>query len=437
MRRGALVPLLLLAIAAAVGVASRAARSAAPAERIATSRLVPEPICLSIDDLPPPRPGRGPDRHPEVVDRPDEARLEVPEGFAVGVYRDGLEQPRWLALTPEGDVLVTETRKDRILRLVDGDGDGVAERAETFADARNGLEIPFGMAFATGGDTTWFFLGNHDEVRRYEYAPARRGATAPRLEGRGSRIAQLPGGGYRQHWTRNVVVSPDGRRLFVSIGSQSNVDVEPLPRASIQTMALDGSGMRTFAHGLRNPVGLAFHPRTGALYATVNERDHLGDDLVPDFLARIEDGAFYGWPFAYLDAAHLDPRRMRGGESERPDLARSTRSPEVLFEAHSAALGLAFYERGPFPERYHGGAFVAFRGSWNRSEGTGYAIAFVPFDGAGRPRGCYEPFVRGFLLEPSVPRTWGRPVGVLVLRDGSLLFTEEENGRIFRVTAAR
>ena len=243
----------------------------------------------------------------------------------------------------------------------------------------------------------------------------------------------MPGGGYNQHWTRNVVVSPDSQYLFVSIGSASNADPEPLPRASVQRMRLDGSEQTTFASGLRNPVGLDFHPQTGALYATVNERDRLGDGLVPDFFTRLQQDEFYGWPYAYLAPDNLDPRLTDGGRSQRPDLVAQTVTPDVLFEAHSAALGLQFYDGEQFPARYRGGAFVAHRGSWNRSQGVGYKLVFIPF-ADGRPTGGYEDFLTGFLTDPSGPTTWGRPVGVLVLPDGSLLFTEEMNGRIYRVS---
>jgi glucose/arabinose dehydrogenase len=201
-------------------------------------------------------------------------------------------------------------------------------------------------------------------------------------------------------------------------------------------MNLDGSDRKVFAFGLRNPVGLAFHPKTGALYATVNERDELGDDLVPDYLARLEEGEFYGWPYAYLSPKNLDPRLVENGRSLRPDLVARTKTPDVLFRSHSAALGLAFSTGMKFPEKYRQGAFVAFRGSWNRDQGTGYKIVFVPFDADGRPQGWYEDFVTGFLLDPAVPTTWGRPVGVLAMPDGSLLFTEEANGWIYRVSFA-
>ncbi|MEP0547113.1 MAG: sorbosone dehydrogenase family protein [Rhodothermales bacterium] len=393
-----------------------------PPDAIRTEPLAPQAYTLTLADLPEPYATESARKGPNVVDVPADPVLFVPEGFRVNVFADGLDQPRWLALTPEGDVLVTETRENRIRRLRDTDGDGAADDRSTFADAANGLDIPFGMAFADGS----FFLGNSAEVRRYAYAG---GA----LDGRGERIAELPGGGYNQHWTRNVVASPDGEHLFVSIGSASNADPEPLPRASVQRMRLDGSEQTTFASGLRNPVGLAFHPQTGALYTTVNERDRLGDGLVPDYLTRIQQDEFYGWPYAYLTPDNLDPRLTDEGRSQRPDLAAQTVTPDVLFEAHSAALGLQFYDGTQFPERYRRGAFVAHRGSWNRSQGVGYKLVFVPF-ADGRPTGGYEDFLTGFLTDPSGPTTWGRPVGVLVLPDGSLLFTEEMNGRIYRVS---
>ncbi len=391
-------------------------------DEIRTEPLAPQTYRLTLDDLPEPYATESARKSPNVVDVPANPVLYVPEGFRVNIYAAGLDQPRWLALTPEGDVLVTETRDNRIRRLRDTDGDGAADERSIFADAGNGLDIPFGMAFAEGS----FFLGNSAEVRRYAYAG---GA----IDGRGERIATLPGGGYNQHWTRNVVVSPDSQYLFVSIGSASNADPEPLPRASVQRMRLDGSEQTTFASGLRNPVGLAFHPQTGALYATVNERDRLGDGLVPDFFTRLQQDEFYGWPYAYLAPDNLDPRLTDGGRSQRPDLVAQTVTPDVLFEAHSAALGLQFYNGEQFPARYRGGAFVAHRGSWNRSQGVGYKLVFIPF-ADGRPAGGYEDFLTGFLTDPSGPTTWGRPVGVLVLPDGSLLFTEEMNGRIYRVS---
>lgn len=404
-------------------LATPVAVSANTAE-VSSEPFVPEPIRVTLAGLPEPFASQSASKRPEVIAPPKEARLQVPAGFRVNLFAEGLERPRWLALTPDGDVLVTETRANRIRRLADSDGDGIAESKETFATAANGLNIPFGMAFAQG----FFFLGNTDAVLRFPFAPGQRA-----LSGQGEPIADLPGGGYNQHWTRNVVVSPEGDRLYVSIGSRSNVDEEPSPRASVQVMGLDGSDRRAFATGLRNPVGLDFHPMSEALYGTVNERDGLGDDLVPDYLAQLESGDFFGWPYTYLSPENLEPRQLTGGASKNPTLATQTKTPEVLFQAHSAALGLQFYDGQTFPDRYRNGAFVAFRGSWNRSQGTGYKVVFVPFDEAGQPLGYYEDFLRGFLVDPTILTTWGRPVGLLVMPDGALLVTDEANNRIYRV----
>ncbi|WP_017315859.1 PQQ-dependent sugar dehydrogenase [Mastigocladopsis repens] len=395
-----------------------------PKNTIRTEPLSPTPIRINVRNLPQPFATESASNPPQVVPIPDKPTLRVPLGFVVNVFADGLEAPRWLALTPNGEVLVTETRQNRIRLLRDTNGDGVADVKQTFATQANGLNIPFGMAFA--GDS--FFLGNTNAVRRFPYKKGQQ-----QLTGTGQKIANLPGGGYNQHWTRNVVASPDGKKLYVSVGSESNVDEEALPRASVQVMNLDGSGQQTFASGLRNPVGLDFHPVTKELYATVNERDGIGDDLVPDYLTRIQQGEFYGWPYAYLAPKNLDPRQKTGEVSKRPDLVGRTRTPDVLFQAHSAALGLQFYDGRTFPEKYRNGAFVAFRGSWNRDRGTGYKVVFVPFDAKGRSQGYYEDFLTGFLINPTEATTWGRPVGLLVLPDGSLLLTEEANNRIYRI----
>ncbi|MEB3311377.1 MAG: sorbosone dehydrogenase family protein [Snowella sp.] len=394
------------------------------ASLIPTQPLTPQPIRILLENLPKPFASESASKSPQILAIPENPTLKVPAGFQVNIFAEGLNRPRWLALTPTGEVLVTETPENRITLLKDTNGDGVAESRSTFADEKNGLDLPFGMAFTENS----FFLGNQSAVRRYGYTSGQQ-----QLTGQGTAIASLPGGGYRQHWTRNVIVSPDQQKLYVSIGSRSNVDEEPLPRASVQVMNLDGTGQQTFASGLRNPVGLDFHPQTKELYTTVNERDGIGDDLVPDYLTRLRLGEFYGWPYAYFTPDRLDPRQVTNGQSNNPALAARTKMPDVLFQAHSAPLGLTFYTGKRFPERYHNGAFVAFRGSWNRNEGTGYKIVFVPFNAQGRPVGHYEDFLTGFLVNPSIPSTWGRPVGLLVLPDGSLLMTEEANGRIYRI----
>jgi glucose/arabinose dehydrogenase len=392
--------------------------------QIEVQPLNPKPLRVSLADLPSPYQTDSASRPPDVIPIPQKPTLQVPPGFKVNVFAENLESPRWLALTPTGDVLVTETRSNRIRLLKDTNKDGIADQKITFADSQNNLNIPFGMAFTK----EFFFVGNTDAVLRFPYTPGQ-----DKITGQGEKITDLTPGGYNQHWTRNVVASPDGEKLYVSIGSRSNADEEELPRASVQIMNLDGSDRQTFAYGLRNPVGLAFHPQSQELYVTVNERDGLGDDLVPDYFTRIQAGEFYGWPYAYLKPSLLDPRHVRDGKSQRPELAAKTKTPDVLFQAHSAALGLKFYDGKAFPAKYRQGAFVAFRGSWNRNQGTGYKIVFVPFNADRRPKGYYEDFLTGFLVDTTVPSTWGRPVGLLVLPDGSLLFTEEANHRIYRI----
>ena len=435
-----LLPLLLVAacsapsappppLAASAGrplAAPGAADTTGLAGAVRTETLRPTPITVTVADLPEPYATESARRGPDVVGVPADPVLRVPAGFAVQVWAEGLETPRWLALAPDGAVLLVESRENRIKRLRDTDGDGVADRVETIATRSNGLDLPLGVTFADGD----LFVGNTSDVRRYPYS-----ASGP-VRGQGRRVTDLPGRGYNQHWTRNVVATPAGDSLYVTVGSESNVDPEPLPRASVFRIAPDGSGRQTVSFGLRNPVGMAFHPTTGAPYVTVNERDRLGDGLVPDYLTEIGGGRFFGWPYTYLAPDNLDPRRLAGGRSERPELAAKTVTPDVLFEAHSAALGLQFYPvagAASFPARYRGGAFVAMRGSWNKSRGTGYKVVHVPFRD-GRPTGSYEDFLTGFLLDPSGPTTFGRPVGLLVLPDGSLLVTEEANGRIYRVS---
>lgn len=398
---------------------------AAPLQPVVrTEALTPSPIKITLDQLPRPYATNSAAKSPNVVPVPQNPTLKVPAGFRVNVFAENLEKPRWFAITPTGDILVTETPQNRIRLLRDANGDGVAEIQKTFAGPNNGLSLPLGMTFAKDA----FFVGNTSEVLRFPYQSGQEQITDS-----GQKITSLPGRGYNQHWTRNVVISPDQQKLYVSIGSESNVDSEALPRASVQVMNLDGSDRQTFAYGLRNPVGLDFHPVTRELYTTVNERDGLGDDLVPDYFTRIRQGEFYGWPYAYLAPRLLDPRHAENKTSDRAQLVAQTRTPDVLFQAHSAALGLQFYDGSTFPQRYRNGAFVAFRGSWNRDRGTGYKIVFIPFDENNRPLGHYEDFVTGFLTDPSGPTTWGRPVGLLTLPDGSLLFTEEANNRIYRV----
>ena len=411
----------------AAGLALLAFGSIAKAQEIVTRALAPQRHHITVDRLPAPNEKESVNNRPKTAKTPDKPVLNAPAGFRVTVFAHDVASARWLVLTPTGDVLVTQKRGHDVTLLRDKNGDGIADERKRFGAEENGLNQPFGIAF----HDDVVFVANTDGVLRFPY---RRGQEA--LQGRGTKIHALPGGGYNQHWTRNVILSPDRQRLLVSVGSESNADVEPPPRASVLVMNLDGSGARVFASGTRNPIGLAFHPQSRELYVAVNERDRLGDNLVPDYLTRLQDGGFYGWPFAYLRPDLLDPRHVKGGRSTNPDMAARTLTPDVLLESHCAALGLTFYTGKVFPERYRRGAYVALHGSWNRSEASGYKIVFVPFNAQHRPEGYYEDFVTGFVLDAREPTVWGRPTGILELPDGSLLFSDDENNRVFRVSYA-
>ncbi|HJQ68860.1 MAG TPA: sorbosone dehydrogenase family protein [Blastocatellia bacterium] len=373
---------------------------------------------IKPDSLPPPNATRSAVNPPKVAPMPESARLTLPAGFEIATYAEGnLEEPRWLALAPNGDVFVAESRAGRITILRDANKDGAPEERLVFA---TGLTQPFGMAFWRD----YFYVANTDSVVRFKYRSGQ-----SKAEGEPEKIADLPGKGYRQHWTRNVIFSPDGSKMYVSVGSESNVNVEPDPRrAAISEYNPDGTNHRIFAAGLRNPVGMAFYPGTRTLWTTVNERDGLGDDLVPDYATAVKDGGFYGWPYSYI-GRNKDPRRTEG----RDDLVSRTIVPDVLIQAHSAALGIAFYDGKMFPREYQGTGFVALRGSWNRSKRTGYKIIQIRFNN-GRPAGGYDDFITGWSPDENGNEIYGRPVGLLVLKDGSMLITDDGANKIWRVT---
>jgi glucose/arabinose dehydrogenase len=248
-----------------------------------------------------------------------------------------------------------------------------------------------------------------------------------KAEGEPRKIADMPSAS-AGHWTRTLRMSPDGKLLYVTVGSGSNVDVEPEPRGTIFAIKPDGSGREVIATGVRNAIGLDFQPKTKEPWISVQERDGLGDDVVPDYVARLRKGAFYGWPYAYADRRE-EPRR----KGERPDLVKTAVTPDVFIQAHSAIMGLAFYDKGPFPAKYRGGAFAALRGSSGRSKRTGYKIIYLPFE-KGQATGSYEDFVTGWMLGEDKAEVWGRPVGLAVRKDGSMLITEDANGKIYRVS---
>jgi glucose/arabinose dehydrogenase len=367
---------------------------------------------VRAEQLPKPYHTQSAGNPPRVIKRPKDAKLVVPPGFRIGVWADDFEEPRNMVLAPNGDVFVADMSGLKIHVLRDTNGDAVPDKRWTFADE---LNRPFGLAFRGNH----LYVGVEDAVVRFDYKAGQTEAT-----GDPARVTALPSGG---HATRNLIFNRDGSKMYVAVGSDTNVSdetAEPL-RAAITEYNPDGSGKRTFASGMRNPIGLAWNGNT--LWTVVNERDGLGDDLVPDYATAVQDGAFYGWPFSYI-GKNPEPRR----EGERPDLVAKAIAPSVLFEAHSAPITIAFYEGAMFPEQYRGGAFVTMHGSWNRALRTGYKVVHIPFKG-GQPAGGYDDFVIGWSPDPQGMTVWGRPAGLLVLPDGSLLVTDDGAGLIWRV----
>jgi len=368
-------------------------------------------------------------------------------GFAVAEFARDLDHPRWLYVLPNGDVLVAESdappkpddgkgikgaimktlmkkagsatpSANRISLLRDDDRDGKADRSFVFA---SGLNSPIGMALV--GDA--FYVANTDAVVRFAYA-----AGATRLDGSGERIVDLPAGTINHHWTKNIIATPDGASLYVAIGSNSNVGENGIDaergRAAVSRIDLATRTLQPFASGLRNPVGLAFQPDSGALWTAVNERDELGDDLVPDYITSVKDGAFYGWPYSWW-GSHVDERM----KPANPGRVAAAIAPDYALGAHTASLGLAFCTDAAFGAHHRHGAFVGQHGSWNRSQPSGYQVLFVPFTD-GKPSGPPEPVLTGFLDADGKAR--GRPVGVAFDEHGGLLVADDVGGRVWRVT---
>ncbi|MEK6301703.1 MAG: sorbosone dehydrogenase family protein [Acidobacteriota bacterium] len=376
---------------------------------------------ITVADLPPAQVQKGPVNFSKVVPRPAGAELTLPAGFEISTFAEGdLQRPRWLAQAPNGDVFVAESEGNRISILRDSNRDGKVDERFVFA---TGLARPFGMAFWRD----YLYVGDTDAVVRFAYKPGQ-----TKAEAAPEKIADLPMNGYREHWTRNLIFNADGSKLYVTVGSKSNVDAgeEPM-RAAISEFNPDGTGHRILASGTRNPLGLAWNLKTKQLWVAVQERDLIGDDLVPDYVTAIKDGAFYGWPYAYI-GQHEDPRR----KGERPDLVAKAIVPDVLIQAHSAVLGLVFYNGTMFPAGYRGDAFVALHGSWNRAKRTGYKIIRIRFKD-GKPVGGYDDFITGWMTSEDSQEVWGRPVGLLVMKDGSMLVTDDGSNKVWRVTYAK
>jgi glucose/arabinose dehydrogenase len=350
----------------------------------------------------------------QIVGKPDNVQLKAPEGFSVSLYADNLQGPRTLLYAPNGDLFVAQSRAGSVVVLRDTNNDGEPDSRTTYAQGLNGV---FGMALHDG----YLYLGRTDSIVRYKYKD---GDT--QAQGTPEKLVDLPTGG---HSTRNIVFSRDGKKMYVAVGSASNKsDGEEPRRAAVNEYNPDGTGHRVFASGLRNPVALTLQPGTDTMWVSVNERDTLGDDLVPDYITSIKDGGFYGWPYCYI-GSNYDPEH----KGKRPDLVQRAIVPDVLLPAHAAAVGLTFYTGTQFPQRYRNGAFVGLHGSWNRSKLAGYRIAFVPFQN-GKPSGPVEDFVTGWIINDGNPGSaWGRPVSPFVAKDGSLLISDDGANKIWRV----
>jgi glucose/arabinose dehydrogenase len=394
-------------------------------------------------ELPAPYETKSVKKYSKVVGWPKDKTPAAPEGFVVTRFADGLRNPRWIYIGPNGDIFVSEANTEekgveivyneatgrdesqnlgesanRITLFRDADNDGKPEFQQVFL---TGLKQPFGMLILNN----MFYVANTDGILRFPYQPGQTSITA-----KGQKILDLPAGGYNNHWTRNIIASPKGDKIFVSVGSASNNGEhgmqEEVRRANILEINPDGTGERIFAAGLRNPTALDFFPGTNTLWVAVNERDDLGDGLVPDYLTSVKDGGFYGWPYNYF-GNHDDP----AVKEALPDSIKEVIVPDVALDPHSASIGFTFYEGKAFPAKYHNGAFVGQHGSWNSSTFTGYKVIFIPFDN-GKP-GQQEDFLTGFIKDESKKEVYGRPVGVTVTPQGALLVADDASNTIWHI----
>ena len=397
---------------------------------------------ITLADLPEPKPDESVDNGPSLVPRPDNAWPDAPAGFKVTLYAGGkpsasgkasdapgtFREPRLIRTAPNGDLFLADSHGDTIYVLRGVDASGKAQQVSKFA---TGLDLPFGIAFYPAGpNPKWVYIGNTKTVVRLPYKSGDLVASgAPetivaQLPG----FAQLRGGG---HWTRDVTFTKDGRHMLVSVGSASNVDdpdthPNEFHRADVLEFTPEGKFEKIYAYGLRNCVGEAINPTTGQLWCSTNERDRLGNNLVPDYITSVQEGGFYGWPWYYM-GGHQDPRLM----GTHPELKSKVITPDVILQPHFASLEMVFYQGKQFPSSYDGDAFAAEHGSWNRARRAGYEVIRVPFHG-GHATGEYEDFITGFVTPDG--QVWGRPVGVTVANDGSLFVTDDGSNSVWHVT---
>ncbi len=384
---------------------------------------------ITVADLPAPYASPSANNSSRIAARPANGWPQAPAGFQVQLYASGFTEPREMRTAPNGDLFLADSSAGAVKVLHGLTQDGKAESVTTFATS---LHEPFGIAFyPPGADPQYVYVGNTDSVVRFAY---RNGD----LKARGSAetvVKSLPSGdesvGGGGHWTRDVVFSADGKKMYVSVGSRSNVDdtdgnAGEVHRADVLEFNPDGTGLRVYATGLRNCVGEAVQPETGDLWCSTNERDELGDNVPPDYITHVQDGGFYGWPFYYI-GGHPDPRLA----GKHPELKDKAIVPDVLVQPHNASLEMTFYQATQFPREYHGDIFAAEHGSWNRQLRTGYEVIRVPLE-HGKASGVYEDFLTGFVTPDG--RVWGRPVGVAVAQDGALLVSDDASNSVWRVS---
>lgn len=375
---------------------------------------------ITLQDLPAPYATESATAGPKVVARPENAWPKAPEGFKVELYATGLNNPRLMRTAPNGDVFLAETSAGDVKVFRGLTADGKPQQVQIFA---SGLTTPFGIAFyPLGPDPQWVYVANMDSVVRFPYHNGDMTNTGPPQH-----LADLASGGH--HRSRDVQFSPDGKKMFISVGSQENVDDSPdeKNRAAILEYNPDGSDLRVYASGIRNPVGIAVNPTTGELWCSVNERDGLGNNLVPDYITHVQEGGFYGWPWWYM-GGHQDPRLA----GKHPELKDKVITPDVILQPHNASLQMTFYDGKQFPAEYQGDIFASEHGSWNRFPRAGYEVIRVPLHQTGHASGEYEDFLTGFVVDDD--SVWGRPVGVTVISDGSILVSDDGSGSIWRIS---
>ena len=403
----------------------------------------------SIEDtLPPPFATKSVSNYSNVIGWENGEVPHAPAGFEVVRYADGFDNPRWICEAPNGDILVAESNSnysvpkqigatiigagrsnnlsrsaDRIMLLRDTNNDGLPDQRDTFLA---NLNQPFGMLFLKD----WFYVANTDGLWRYPY---KTGIT--KITAKGQKILDLPAGKHNQHWSRNIITNKEGTKIYIAIGSASNIAEYGLEyeinRAAILEINPDGTGQKIYASGLRNPVGMDWAPGTNTLWTVVNERDEMGDDLVPDYMTSVKRDGFYGWPYSYF-GQNLDPRV----KYPRPENLKNVLVPDIALVSHTATLGLQFYKGNSYPSKYKNGAFLAQHGSWNRKELSGFKVLFVPFKN-GQPSGPPEDFLTNFIAKLEDNKVHGRPVGVFILKDETMLVTDDKSNVIWKISVSK